>query len=383
VPAPDVAAQVLERLEARREPLLDALSREVERLRGVRVPREAWDAARLPAHLRMTFRVEDERGGVVAEGEDLDALREEVRPRLQAALAQASPDLGRNGLRDWTIGTLPRAVALPGSGGALRAYPALVDEGETVGVRAFDTPQEQAEAMRAGTVRLLALTVPLPLRSVQAALPAPTTLALAAAPHGSLRAVVADASEAAIDALVQRHGGPAWDADGFAALRRRVAADLPAAALLVVRRVARILDVAREVRARLDALPGGELAPVREDVARQLGRLVHARMATRAGVGRLPDVERYLRAALRRLERLPDALGADRDRMATVHALEQAHRDLVAARPAGRPLPAQARELPWLLEELRVAQFAQGLGTATPVSAKRVRRAIEEAARAG
>jgi ATP-dependent helicase HrpA len=121
---------------------------------------------------------------------------------------------------------------------------------------------------------------------------------------------------------------------------------------------------------------------VRQDVARQLGRLVHARMATRAGVGRLPDVERYLRGALRRLERLPEGLGADRDRMATVHALERAWEEVRAGRPAGRPLPPQARELPWLLEELRVAQFAQGLGTATPVSAKRVRRAVEELARA-
>jgi ATP-dependent helicase HrpA len=236
--------------------------------------------------------------------------------------------------------------------------------------------------MWAGTVRLLALTIPPPLRSVQGGLPAQATLTLAGAPHGALRAVVADASEAAIDALLQRHGGPAWDAEGFAALRARVAADLPGAALLVVRRLARILDVAREVRARLDALPGPALADVRADVARQLGGLVHRRMATRAGVARLPDVERYLRGALRRLDRLPEGLGADRDRMAVVHELEAAHEALRAARPPGRPPSAELGELPWLLQELRIAQFAQGLGTAAPVSVKRVRRALEEAARA-
>jgi len=50
--------------------------------------------------------------------------------------------------------------------------------------------------------------------------------------------------------------------------------------------------------------------------------------------------------------------------------------------PAGRPLPAGLREVPWMLEELRVSHFAQGLGTRGPVSAKRIRRVIEEAAAA-
>ena len=41
VPVPEVAAAVLARVEPRSEPLLDALARELEALRGVRVPREA------------------------------------------------------------------------------------------------------------------------------------------------------------------------------------------------------------------------------------------------------------------------------------------------------------------------------------------------------
>jgi ATP-dependent helicase HrpA len=65
------------------------------------------------------------------------------------------------------------------------------------------------------------------------------------------------------------------------------------------------------------------------------------------------------------LDRLPDAVSADRDRMSTIHELEQLWR----ARGSDP-------EIGWLLEELRVAQFAQGLGTREPVSAKRVRRLL-------
>ncbi|MGH2948159.1 MAG: ATP-dependent RNA helicase HrpA, partial [Solirubrobacteraceae bacterium] len=146
VPVPDVAAEVVERLEPRRGPLVDAVARAIEEARGVAIPAGAFDRSRLPPHLRMTFRVEDEHGHKVAEGDDLARLHDEIRPRLRADLATATRSLEHTGLRAWTIGTLPRTVALPGTGQAVRAYPALVDEGETAGVRALETPAAQAAA---------------------------------------------------------------------------------------------------------------------------------------------------------------------------------------------------------------------------------------------
>jgi ATP-dependent helicase HrpA len=379
VPIPDTAAALLERLAPRREPLRDALSRELERLRGVRVPPAAWDLARLPAHLRMTFRVEDEQGRLVAEGPDLDALREQVRPRLQAELGAATAGLERHGLRAWTIGALPRSVELPGSGGTVRAYPALVDERDGVGVRVLDTPEAARAAMLAGTRRLLLLTVPSPLRDVQRRLGPSAALALAAAPHGDVRAVLEDALAATVDALVSEAGGPAWDEEGFARLRAHVAGRLAGETLRVVEQVARILDAARDVQARLERLTAAPLQDARRDVERQLRRLVHPGFVAATGAGRLPDVERYLRAAARRLERLPDAAATDADRMRAVHELEGEVRRRLDAWPRGRPLPAALREAPWMLEELRVSHFAQGLGTRGPVSSKRIRRALAEA----
>ncbi|HEX6388434.1 MAG TPA: ATP-dependent RNA helicase HrpA, partial [Solirubrobacteraceae bacterium] len=232
VPVPDVAAQLLERLQPRREPLLDALSRELERLRGVRVPREAWDVARLPAHLRMTFRLEDEHGDRIAAGDDLARLREEVRPRLRAQLTAAVPGLERSDVRAWTIGDLPRHVELPGTG--VRGHPALVDEHDVVGVRVLESPEAQAAAMRAGTRRLLRLTVPSPLRHVRDRLGNAAELAIASAPHGSVAAALEDAIDATVDALVVQAGGPAWDEAGFARLRDHVAGHLADATAKVV-----------------------------------------------------------------------------------------------------------------------------------------------------
>ena len=164
MPVPETAQALHDHVTPRSGPLLDVLARGLEEIRGVRVPRGAWSLDALPAHLRMTFRVEDDQGRLVAEGNDLAALREATRPKLRAALSAAAAPLEAHGLTDWTVGALPRTIALPGTGQAVRGYPALVDEGATVGVRVLDSPEAQAAAMAAGTRKLIALNVPSPLR---------------------------------------------------------------------------------------------------------------------------------------------------------------------------------------------------------------------------
>ena len=78
--------------------------------------------------------------------------------------------------------------------------------------------------------------------------------------------------------------------------------------------------------------------------------------------------------------KLPDAPAPDLDRMRAVHELEAEHARRLAGWPRGRPLPAALREVPWMLEELRVSHFAQSLGTRGQVSSKRIRRVLDEAA---
>jgi ATP-dependent helicase HrpA len=185
---------------------------------------------------------------------------------------------------------------------------------------------------------------------------------------------------AALDALVDAAGGPAWDEAGFARLREQVAGDLAERTLELTGQMVSILDAEREVRRRMESLTADGLQPAVRDVAAQLRRLIGPGFATATGARRLADVERYVRAAARRLERLPDGVAADLDRMRAVHDLEADHRRRLDAWPPGRPLPAALADVPWLLEELRVSHFAQGLGTQGRVSSKRIRRVLEESA---
>ena len=362
VPIPDTAAALLAEIKPRSGPLLEVLAEAIERLRGVRISAGDWSLDDLPAHLRMTFCVEDEEGAMLASGRSLDALRAELRPALTARLEHAVPAFARHGMRGFDVDCLPRTVDLAGETG-LRGFPALIDEGDAVGIRVCETAAEQAVTMARGTRRLLALTIPSPRRWVADQLGPQLTLALTAAPHGTLDAAIEDATSAALDALIASGGGPAWDAGAFAALHEHVRGDLRPTTLDVLLAFGRILEAGRAIRERLDTLPASAVfGPAREDVARQLGRLVYPGMLAAAGLARLGDVERYLRAAAQRLERLARHVVADGERMAEIHQLE--------AEAAGRS------DAMWLIEELRVTQLAPGALVRPGATVKRVRAAL-------
>jgi ATP-dependent helicase HrpA len=377
VPAPDTARAVLATLDPGTEPLLEALQRELRRLTGVLVPVDAFDLTKLPAHLRVTFAVEADDGTEVARGKDLDALQERLAAPARQAVAQAvAGDLQRTGLRGWPddLDELPRTVERSVSGRTVRGYPALVDTGTAVDIRVLATAAEQDAAMRPGTHRLLRLSVPAPAKSVERALDTRTRLVLGANPDGSLAALIDDCADAAVAALAPE---PVWRRADFTALRERVARGLVPTTLDIVGRVQKVLAAAHEVELALPKTPSAAQAESIADIRAQLARLLPRGFVAATGAAHLADLTRYLTAIGRRLERLPQGVNADRDRMARVHAVEDAYAELLRALGPGRAAAAGVRDIARQIEELRVSLWAQQLGTPRPVSEQRIYRAID------
>ncbi|WP_327027580.1 ATP-dependent RNA helicase HrpA [Micromonospora sp. NBC_01740] len=379
VPVPDFARAALAAMPAGEEPLLDALTRQLRRMTGVTVPRDAWEPEKLPPHLRVRFRVLDEENKPVAEGKDLPALQRQLKAEVRQVVAAAAPDVARTGLREWSIDTLPRTIEQVRSGYAVTAYPALVDEGDTVGVKVFDSPAEQEAAHWAGTRRLLRLTVPSPAKFLQGRLSNEAKLALSRNPHGGVQELISDAAGAAIDKLIGDAGGPAWDAEGFAALRDKVRADLVDTVVEIMDRVRRVLAAAYAVEQRLGATRNLAVVAALADIRAQLNGMVHKGFVTETGYARLPDLLRYLTAIERRLDRLPGNPQRDKQQQDRVAVVQKEYQEMLAALPPGRRQSTAVRQIRWMVEELRVNVFAQALGTPYPVSEQRIYRAMDEA----
>ncbi len=378
VPAPDHARAFLASVTPGEEPLLDALERFLRASTGVVVPRDAWDRSRVPDHLLPTFEVVDETGAAIAAGKDLEGVRDSLRPRFTEAVSRAAETGGvtASGQTAWTFGAVDQTFAHSRAGHEVLGYPALVDEGPTVGLQVFGSRSEQEAAHRLGLRRLLVLAVGSPARSVAEELPNVEKLALAAAPYPSVRDLLEDCVAAAVDVLVDRFG-VVWDEPGFDALADRVRPDLAEQTRSVVRDTLRVLDGWRETDRALSGSAELPMLPALADMKAQVGRLAHRGFVADAGAVHLRDIPRYLSAVRTRWDKLPTSVGRDRLLMDQVADLQEAYLNRVAALAPGRPPGAALRELRWMVEELRVSLWAQHLGTAHPVSPARIRKALD------
>ncbi|MFB7375426.1 ATP-dependent RNA helicase HrpA [Streptomyces sp. NPDC056222] len=389
VPAPNFATRFLDSAVPRQEPLPVTLARELHRMGGVPVSPDDFDLSRIPDHLKITFRIVDERRRKLAEDKDLEALKLKLRPKARQALSKAAaaatagPDgsgqsLERTGLTEWTIGTLTKVFETRRAGQPVKAFPALVDAGDTVSVRLFDTEAEQAQAMWQGTRKLILLNIPVnPAKFASDKLTNQQKLALSRNPHGSIQALFDDCATAAADKLIADHGGPVWDEESFRKLYDKVRADLVDTTVRTVSQVQQILAAWQACERRLKATNSLALINNLADVREQLAWLMPAGFVTKTGLRRLPDLMRYLVAVDRRLQQMPTGVQRDTTRMEKVHEMQDEYAWLLEQLPQGRPVPKDVTDVRWMIEELRVSYFAHALGTAYPVSDKRIVKTID------
>ncbi|MFZ3393980.1 ATP-dependent RNA helicase HrpA [Rhodococcus sp. 7Tela_A2] len=376
VPAPDYAAAVLASVTPRSEPLVNAVARECSRLGNCRIEPGDFDLAALPDHLRMTFAAVDEKGTVLARSKSLTELRTRLSTRVDAEVSRAASGTERAPAVVWTaetLGTLEPTVTRSVGGQQVTGYPALVAEGSGVAVRVLSTASAQAAATRLGLRTLLLATAPTKSKAITSGLTNAERLALGRNPDGSFDALVEDCRACAVDEMIAAHGTPVRTPAEFEELAKTVRSRLPGAVARLLRAVVPVLSGAHEVSVALERVRG-EAA---DDVREQLSSLVFPGFVTDLGSRRLAELPRYLTAAVQRLDALPGGSPRDAQGMDVLDRVYSAYDRLLARLPEGRRTAPDVVDIYWMIEELRVSLFAQGLGTRIPVSEKRVLKAID------
>ena len=434
VPAPDVARAACAALEEDYSPatdeLLPSLALVLRRLRGVVVEPEAfnWDA--VPEHLKMGFQVRNARNKILGEGKDLRALQQQLHKEIRSALAdslgasdeamakmvalaqggssnagssarpatakgaknpakgaQAGTDASGgvreiSGLTEFPAdmfpdGAIPRKVQRVIATQAVNGYPALVDEGSSVGLRIFPTEAEQLHAQRRGIIRLLQLQVPSPVRYVSEHLSHKEKIVFTQNPHGSIDELIRDCTVAALDHLVPHT--PIFTHAEYSELYEHVRAELIETVFDVTKLVAEILSEATALKKAIKKATSLTTMHAVSDVKAQMENLVYPGFVAKTGYDQLVHIPRYLKAAQVRLTKLGPNLHRDNQLMLTVQDLEDSYDNAVKSLPAGTIVPDALRRVNWMIEELRVSFFAQELGTAYTVSEKRIAKAQREA----
>ena len=312
------------------------------------------------------------------------------------------------------LDTIPEQVSATGTGGLeVRGYPALVaDWQQAVHVRVLTDATSRDLAHPRGVAELLARTQPLAPGRITSRWSGTMALTLGSSPYRSTEALVADLVRAAVGRLTSTDELRAVRTEAaFRALAARVHGALEDEVFRLAALVAQVLDESRELDRVVTATTSLALLDVLTDVREQHAALVYDGFIAATAPDRLEHLPRYLQAAQMRLQKAADNPHRDADLAWQLNELRDAwwatQRSLAGAAvpgaggaggangaggtaptraadptrgPDGLPLDPTGNltEVRWMLEELRVSFFAQQLGTAGTVSAKRIRKALAQ-----
>ena len=390
VPVPQVVTAVLEILDPDSGPLTEGLSQALFKKIGVEVPIDAWDVADLPPHLLMNFCVVDESGQEIASGRDLPVLRNELGVKARRTFSEtASSSFERKGSVAWDFDELPEQVEVDRGRGKLIGYPAIIDEGKSVGLTLLDTEAEADAATRRGLRRLFQLALPEQMKALARNLPGFNEMQLRYAlldEQGSGKQDKSAVADRLRDELVTAISDRAFFVEQEP-IRSRKQFETRAA-----KGKTRLMDVAQEIcriggeilaehqalRAKIGQPQYAAWPRALADIRAQLKELLPAGFLASIAFERLKHYPRYIKAIAMRLDKIASNPERDANWQQQLARYWQTYQTrLVADRARGVRSP-KLEELRWMLEELRVSLWAQQLKTPYPVSFKRLERFLTE-----
>ena len=390
VPVPQVVTTCLEILDADSGPLTEALSQTLFAKIGVDVPPDAWDVADLPPHLLMNFRVIDEKEHEIATGRDLPALRNQLGVKARRTFSEtASSAFERKGSVTWDFDELPEQVEVDRGRGKLIGYPAIVDEGKSVGLTLLDTEAEADAVTHRGLRRLFQLALPEQVKSLARSLPGFNEMQLRYSlldDPGSGKPDKAAVADRLRDELVTAICDRAFFVEQEPVRNRKQFETRVAKGKM------RLMDVAQEIcrianeilaenqtlRAKISQPAYAAWPRALADIRAQLKELLSPGFLAGVPFERLKHYPRYIRAIAMRLDKIASNPERDANWQQQLARYWQTYQTkLIADRARGVRSP-KLEDMRWMLEELRVSLWAQQLKTPYPVSFKRVEKFLTE-----
>lgn len=380
VPIPEVAAKVTQILNFGEGSLAKAVAEGIDFVAKREIPPSAFDESKLDDHLRMQIRVIDANGSTLAAGRDLGALRKEFGAVASISFASTDdPRWTRDGLTSWDCGTLPPVVDVMRRGIALKGYPTLIDQGNSVSLRLLDAEARSHFEMRFGLRRLIVLTAARELKHQIDHLPQLQNWALLSKtfpqPFPFREQILELLADRAFLPTEQFPRSEQEFKDCLRAGRLR----LPAAVVEIANLLTPLFQSYGEVRKTWEKTAHPQWQSTRQDVHSQLSHLFAPGFLVRTPWMWLIHFPRYTRGIAMRLQKLTSG-GANRDlqllpqivpRWQRGIALQKQHSDRQIYDP-------ELETYRWMSEELRIGLFVQELGTAVPVSEKKLDKQWEK-----
>ncbi len=374
VPIPETASRVAEILRFGDGPFAEAVAAGIQEVTGVVVPRTEFQEDRLPYHLRMQIRITDAQGKTLGAGRDLVSLRQEFGGVAATSFSAVDdPRWNRDGILTWDFSTLPTEIDVRRGGISLKGYPTLINNGESVSLRLVDAPLRAHYELRFGVRRLICLTIPRELKQQVESLPQLNNWTLQSKTFPQPLPFRQQLMELIVErAFLPDQSLPRSESQ-FRECLRAGRLRLAAAAAEVAHMIGPLFQAFLEIRKTWEKTASPQWQPTRQDVHAQLGQLFAPGFLVRTPWPWLQQFPRYARAIVMRLQKLTGGVGLrDQQHLAAVVPRWQRGIERLNQHRERHLYDPELESYRWMTEEFRVSLFAQELGTAVPVSEKRL-----------
>ena len=383
VPIPDTAQRLAEALTFGQGEFYRVVAKALLRVSGIEMNPAQLREAELPDHLKMNFKILDERGRIVAQGRDLERLKTKLTLKAQQGFKRAATsELTRSGCKSWEFGDLSKTHKMSKNGQVVLGFPAVVDEGEACGVGLFATEAEASKAHRRGLCRLIRLNLSKDVKYLRRQLPLGSAdeLIYAKLPkHPFLYAdekqqsLLDDMVDLVIDEVFLDVVETIRSKDAFEACLARHRGELLTKAQEMGGKVKAILAQIHQCKISFTEMKHLHQSATGADIQEQLSLLVYQGFLRHTPWSRLRELPRYLKALQYRLEKAQYELAKDEMKIQKIRPFWQAYWKRVKA----GGIEPEVDPFRWSLEEFRVSLFAQPIKTAFPISEKRLAKAWE------
>ena len=371
VPAKEFAEACMQRLQPTGG-LIENMQTALQAMTGVKVELSAWKPEKLETHLIMHYALYD-KNKCVAQGHDLHELKlrfsDSARTKFDHQI-QNNDSICRSGLTDWDFDALDDLVTIGQKSHRIRAYPALVDYQESVAIELFETRSDAAFYHSSGIARLFYLRLHDSIKYLRGKLPNINKTALMYSALGSQQELVEDILMTAIFNCFLSKKLP-QNRQQFDQEFEDSKSNFIGQANRLAETVFRILEMSRQVRLELDDHVID--AKHKEDMVGQLRGLVYSGFVRDIGYSQLSRVPAYLQAMLKRLQNYKPGSSRLDFLLQTILSFQQTYNQLYAD---NRFDYALVNDLRWMIEEFRIACFAQPMKTRMPVSEKKIHKLI-------
>jgi ATP-dependent RNA helicase HrpA len=373
VPIPETASDCTKNIKNHSIPLKQNLAAYLFQSRGLKINDEDWSESSLPEHLKVNFRIVDSEKNVLGQGKDITVIKDNLSCESENAFTDLyASEFGTEEIVKWDFGELPLTEEINVNGNTIIMYPSLIEEEGKINRHAFDNEETAEYYLKYGIRQLIKNELLSETKYLRKNLRGIEKLALMYSNIGTKNELIEDIVNLSLDETFLYEDKLVRLQDRFYASIALNKQNLLINAEKICVLLASILEKYLNITSRLSEPDIVKHTDAVRDIEDQMSYLIFNGFIDDVDYQYLLQYPRYLDSISKRLDKLDQSQEKDRNNKLLIQEHWNRIKELVDNAYETGCFTTALNEYRWMIEELRVSLFSQGLKTKFPISIKRM-----------